>query len=211
MSGMASCAIDGAELIVGGQRHLDEFGLDGLAIGGDIGAVFDAIAAVEGNVCVLASGDPGFFGIVRPLAERFGADMLEVHPAPSSVALAFARLGIPWDDALVVSAHGRDPRAAINAALRHPKVAILTEPRAPAESIVAALEGRDVIVAEALGTPAERLHRDPPFAEPNVVIVLGEAGGRATLWPPRTPDRWALPESAFEHRAGMITKAEVRA
>ncbi len=100
---------------------------------------------------------------------------------------------------------------AINTALRHPKVAILTEPRAPAELIVEALAGRSVTVAEALGTPAERLHADPPFAEPNVVIVHEPTQGRATVWPPRTPDRWALPESAFEHRAGMITKAEVRA
>ena len=89
---------------------------------------------------MLASGDPGFFGIVRALSAL--GRRLDVHPAPSSVALAFARLGLPWDDALVVSAHGRDPRPAINTALRHPKVAILTEPRAPAELIVDALAGR---------------------------------------------------------------------
>ena len=41
--------------------------------------------------------------------------------------------------------------------------------------------------------------------------MLEPTDGRATVWPPRTPTRWALPEDAFEHRAGMITKAEVRA
>ena len=51
----------------------------------------------------------------------------------------------------------RGPR--VHAALRHPKVAMLTEPRAPAAAIVAALagSGRSVTVAEALGTPRERL------------------------------------------------------
>ena len=157
---------------------------------------------------MLASGDPGFFGIVRALSAL--TDELDVHPAPSSVALAFARLGVPWDDALVVSAHGRDPHAAINTALRHPKVAILTQP-GNTELIVDALTGRNPVVAEALGTPDERLATEPPFNDPNVVIVHEPTDGRATVWPPRTPTRWALPEDAFEHRAGMITKAEVRA
>jgi precorrin-6Y C5,15-methyltransferase (decarboxylating) len=167
----------------------------------------DEIAEAQGRVCVLASGDPGFFGIVRRLSER---TTVEVHPAPSSVALAFARLGLPWDDAIVVSAHGRDPRAAINTALRHPKVAILTEPNG-AEPIVEALRGRAVTVAENLGSADERLATDPPFNAPNVVIVHEPSNGRATVWPPRTPTRWALPDDAFEHRNGMITKAEVRA
>jgi precorrin-6Y C5,15-methyltransferase (decarboxylating) len=92
-------------------------------------------------------------------------------------------------------------------------VAVLTEPRAPAAEIVAGLagSGRTVTVAEALGTPAERVRTGTPeelagleFAEPNVVLVHDE--------PPRErPRSWGLPEEAFEHRAGMITKAEVRA
>ena len=88
-------------------------------------------------------------------SRAFGDAPLEIHPAPSSVALAFARLGLSWDDAVVVSAHARDPRPAIHTALRHPKVAILTDDNAA--EIVAALDGRRVTVAEALGTPAERV------------------------------------------------------
>jgi precorrin-6Y C5,15-methyltransferase (decarboxylating) len=172
---------------------------------------------------VLASGDPGFFGILRALRAITGPERLEVHPAPSSVAVAFARLGVPWDDAMVVSAHGRDPAIAIATALRHPKVAILTEPRSPATTIIAGLAGSDrcITVAERLGTPMEALHSGTAdelagtgFAEPNVVVSLApgvEGGGRVTGWPPRTPTRWALPDAAFEYRAGMITKAEVRA
>jgi precorrin-6Y C5,15-methyltransferase (decarboxylating) len=92
-------------------------------------------------------------------------------------------------------------------------VAVLTEPRAPAGQIVAALagSGRTVTVASALGSGAERVVTGTPeelagreFAEPNVVLVRD---GRV----PERPRSWALPEEAFEHRAGMITKAEVRA
>ena len=46
----------------------------------------------------------------RPGAARAPGSTLVVLPAVSSVALAFARVGLPWDDALVVSTHGRDPR-----------------------------------------------------------------------------------------------------
>ena len=75
-----------ADLVVGGRRHLE--GLPGrrLVIGGEVAPVLDAIAAEPGRVCVLASGDPGFFGIVRALADRFGPDALDVRPAVSSVS-----------------------------------------------------------------------------------------------------------------------------
>ena len=77
-------------------RHLDE--------------TLDAISTHPGPTVVLASGDPGFFGIVRALRAR--GITPRVIPAVSSVALAFAKIGLDWDDALVVSAHGRDPRRA---------------------------------------------------------------------------------------------------
>lgn len=197
----------GADVVAGGRAVLGALAPPGarqVVLGAGLHKTLAALAREPGRVCVLASGDPGFFGVVRALGAAVGRERLDIHPAPSSVALAFARLGLPWDDALVVSAHGRDPRPAINTALRHPKVAILTEPRAPAADLVAALGGRRVTVVEALGTAPERVGAQPPFAEPNVVIVEGdEAAPRA--------QRWALDEEAFEHRAGMITKAEVRA
>jgi precorrin-6Y C5,15-methyltransferase (decarboxylating) len=213
-----------ATVVAGGRAALDALAPPGarrIALGADLGPALDAIAAADGPACVLASGDPGFFGIVRRLAERLGPERLDVRPAPSSVALAFARLGVPWDDALVVSAHGRAPEAAVNAALRHPKVAVLTSPAAPPALFARALTGtgRRMAVASRLGLPGERVDEGPPealaardFGEPSVVVVLaGDGNGRSALWPPRTPPGWALPEAAFEHRAGMVTKAEVRA
>ena len=197
-----------AAVVAGGRAVLEQLapGKEHVVLGSNLDATLRGLVQREG-VVVLASGDPGFFGIVRALS---ALTELVVHPAPSSIALAFARLGLPWDDALVVSAHGRDPHAAINAALRHPKVAILTQP-GNTELIVEALAHRRPVVLEALGTPDERTATEPPFNDPNVIVVHEPTAGRATVWPPRTPTRWALAEDAFEHRAGMITKAEVRA
>ena len=63
----------------------------------------------QGTAVVLASGDPLWFGIGRRLLEACSADQLHFHPAPSSLQLAFARLGRPWQDAAWISLHGRDP------------------------------------------------------------------------------------------------------
>ncbi|HLL36347.1 MAG TPA: precorrin-6y C5,15-methyltransferase (decarboxylating) subunit CbiE, partial [Streptomyces sp.] len=175
---------------------------------------------------VLASGDPGFFGIVRALAERFGPERLDVRPGVSSVAAAFARIGLPWDDAVVASAHGRDLRTAVNLCRAHPKVAVLTGPGAGPAELGAALRdsGRVLVVASALGdperervervTPAEAAARDWGTA---VSVVLSLDPGRAlgavrtVAGPAVRPAGWALDEGDFAHRDSMITKFEVRA
>lgn len=218
-----------AALVVGGRRHLDLAApLEPrrlVELGGDLEPALAAIAASAGPVVVLASGDPGLFGIVRALAARFGRRRLEVLPAVSAVAGAFAAAGLPWDDAVVVSAHGRDPRPAVNACLAHPKVAVLTQPGFGPAELAAELRGLDrvLLVAERLGEPDARVVEGDPagvatarWADPNVVLVLDESAAvartKATAWPARrAPTRWALPEMAFEHRGGMITKPEVRA
>lgn len=215
--GMPCDALPEADLFVGGRRHLDGRPGRHVAIGGDLGPVLDAVAAEAGRVCVLASGDPGFFGIVRALAERFGPEALDVRPAVSSVALAFARLGLPWDDAVVVSAHGRPLRAAARVAAAAPKAAVLTSPDSPPEALgkelaVLGARHRRAAVCSRLGTAAEQVAEvdlDGLAAgtwDPLSVVVLLD-GGLAD----RPSLAWGLPEAAFDHREGMITKAEVRA
>ncbi|MFF9090729.1 precorrin-6y C5,15-methyltransferase (decarboxylating) subunit CbiE [Streptomyces sp. NPDC014991] len=221
----------GAALVVGGQRHLDAVRLPEGAervVLGPLAPALDTVAtyaAAQLPVVVLASGDPGFFGIVRALAERFGAGALDVRPGVSSVATAFARIGLPWDDAVVVSAHGRDPRTAVNVCRARPKVAVLTGPGAgPAELGAAVPADRVLVVASALGdperervervTPAEAAARDWGTAV-SVVLCLDETRAlgavRTVAGTPGGPARWALDEGEFTHRDSMITKFEVRA
>ncbi|MFI1443042.1 precorrin-6y C5,15-methyltransferase (decarboxylating) subunit CbiE [Streptomyces fructofermentans] len=239
----ARAALAGAGLVVGARRHLLAAGPPDTAeqvVLGPLAPALDRVARYlakrEGAseprpVVVLASGDPGFFGIVRALAERFGAGSLEVRPGVSSVAAAFARAGLAWDDAVVVSAHGRDPRTAANVCRAHPKVAVLTGPGAGPAELGAALRssGRVLVVATALGSPGsgrgtgERLERVTPAeaasrdwgTEVNVVLSLDESRvlspARTIAGPPPGPARWALDEDEFTHRDSMITKFEVRA
>ncbi|WP_432861560.1 precorrin-6y C5,15-methyltransferase (decarboxylating) subunit CbiE [Microbispora rosea] len=212
-----------ATLVVGAARHLVALPVPRQAervVLGQVTAGVRALASHDGPAVVLASGDPGFFGLVRLLREH-GLDV-EVAPGVSSVAAAFGQAGLNWDDAVVVSAHGRDPRRAVNACRALAKVAVLTAPGAGPAEIGAALRGwpRRLLVAERLGTASRRVTACTPeeaagreWADPNVVLSLADRPSpRGWAAPPRpAPERWALPEECFEHRDGMITKAEVRA
>ena len=78
---------------------------------------------------VLASGDPLWFGIGRILIERLGRERLRFHPGPSSLQLAFSRLGRPWQDAQWLSLHGRDPAPLAQRLQQRPSaLAVLTDP-----------------------------------------------------------------------------------
>jgi precorrin-6Y C5,15-methyltransferase (decarboxylating) len=220
--------LESAALVAGGRRHLEALGVEpgrATVLEGNLSEMTSRIQRAEGPVVVLASGDPGFFGIVRLLGELFGTETLLVLPAVSSVARAFARAGLSWDDAMTVSAHGRDPRRALNVCRAHPKVAVLTCPTFGPAELAEALDGlgRTFLVAEKVGQPDERAYKSGAkevaameWDDPNVVVVYDErrAVGRKG-WISARPDvgrgRWALPETEFEHHSGMITKPETRA
>ncbi|MFD4527244.1 precorrin-6y C5,15-methyltransferase (decarboxylating) subunit CbiE [Streptomyces sp. NPDC058470] len=230
----AESALAEAGLVVGARRHLAAArlpeGAEQLVLGPLVPAldVIERYVDKQGRVVVLASGDPGFFGIVRALADRFGAERLDVRPGVSSVATAFARIGLPWDDAVVVSAHGRELRTAVNVCRSRPKVAVLTGPGSGPAELGAALayhsRERVLVVASALGdpehervervTPAEAAARDWGTAV-SVVLCLDESRAlapvRTVAGPSAGPAQWALDEREFTHRDSMISKFEVRA
>ncbi|MFF1507123.1 precorrin-6y C5,15-methyltransferase (decarboxylating) subunit CbiE [Streptomyces sp. NPDC058326] len=182
-------------------------------------AVPGLLAAHQGRtIAVLASGDPSFYGIGRTLAETVGADRLRIHPHPSSVSYACARLGWPLEDTETVSLVAR-PLAALSAAL-HPgrRLLVLGEgPETPAR--VAALlrdtgwGGTRIRVLEQLGGDRERLldatAADWPHERTDALHVLA-------LDCVRDPDTLrlgavpGLPDEAYEHD-GQLTKRYVRA
>lgn len=216
--------IEQADLLVGGRRHLDlfpELASERLVIAVGLDDVLRRIdaAARDRRVVVLASGDPCYFGIGPHLADRLGRERVEIVPHVSSVALAFARLGVAWQDATVVSAHGRPLDAAIGAARGAGKLAVLTdEVNTPAAVARALLEAgaedgpawvfehlggeREAETQASLGEVATRT-----FAPLNVLVVPALAWQRHQ----GAVDGFGLPETHYEHSAGLITKPEVRA
>lgn len=177
-------AADAATLVVGGRRHLDALAVpeDKRVVLGGIGPAIEAIQGLdEGqDVVVIASGDPLFYGVVRRLR---GAGLpVRVTPAVTSLQLAFAAVALPWDDALLCSAHGNDSAPALAAVRTHPKVGLLTDAKVGLPQIVEATAGlgRWYVLAEHLGTPEEQVRvldeaqarAITDIAQPNVVLVL---------------------------------------
>ncbi len=183
----ARAALGAASLVAGTRRHLAlpsvPAGAEHIVLGSiDIAA--RRIARHRGTAVVLADGDPGFFGVVRALrAPELGLEV-EVVPGVSAVAGAFARAGMPWDDARVVVAGTRTLRRAVNVCRAYPKVAVLTAPGAGPAELALLLTGvhRTFVICEALGTEQEQVTvltsdkvADHIWRDPNVVLVVGGA------------------------------------
>jgi precorrin-6Y C5,15-methyltransferase (decarboxylating) len=222
----AGRALEAATVVIGAPRHLaalpPHLTATRVPLSGPLDrALDDAIRHRDlgEKVCLVVSGDPGFFGLARLARARLGSTGLSVHPAPSAAALAFARAGLAWDDAVVVSAHGRPLEPALDAVLHHPKVAVLTSPEHPPESlgrglVAAGCGRRGVVVAARLGEPDEEVWTGNlaglatgQFDALSVVLCVAPEprADAGTGW------AWGLPDHTYQHRDGLITKAEVRA
>ena len=172
-----------ADWVVGGRRHLDTLKVpeERRITLGALRPAIERVATIPSDqlVVVVASGDPLYFGVVRALRDE-GLHP-EVVTAPSSIASAFAAVGLPWDDAVVVSAHGRPLAAAVNLARCLPKVAVFTSAENGIRELAVQLADipRWFVLAERLGETDQcvRLLDAPTAAttrprEPNVVLVL---------------------------------------
>lgn len=214
LTAAARSALSAATLVAGAAHHLAlpevPPGAERIRLG-SVDLAARRIAGHRGSPVVLADGDPGFFGVVRTLrAPQHGLEV-EVVPAVSSVAAAFARAGMPWDDAQTVVAHSRTLRRAVNVCRAHPKVAVLTSPGAGPAELALLLDGvhRTFVICEELGTEREQVTvltsdkvADHSWRDPNVVIVVGGAAstqGGAGWVAGREPGHpaqvrgWALP------------------
>ncbi len=197
-----------------------------------------SLVEVPGAVLILASGDPGFFGPVRHLREVFGGTPIHVAPATPAIANAFARLGLNWDDAVVISALGsraNAAKAAISGHLRAgcAKLAIMCSPELGVAQIMKLLADRGlddyrVDVFSRLGFATQRWVTIPAgsaigpefdlvdnFA---VMVVWKESAtsGGPTLQAGQSPSIetsaiGAAQAPRYLARGQMITKPEVRA
>ena len=231
-----------AQLVIGGTRALQLFAesIDPTARQRDLTGALSQVPewirdaqAADQRVVLLATGDPLCHGIAAYLASRLCIEAIEVLPNVSTLQLACARLGLPWQDMKFSSVHGKDagdwvegsePGHGLYALLRdirqNDRLAILTSPGNTPDRIARMLvtEGLaddfEMAVAERLCQPEERVvsgisiqvATQMPFADPNVLL----------LW--RTSQRTqpvllGLPDASYQQRypeKGLITKSEVR-
>ncbi|MDP6524813.1 MAG: precorrin-6y C5,15-methyltransferase (decarboxylating) subunit CbiE [Kiritimatiellia bacterium] len=111
----AQSAIDQADVLVGAPRLL-ELRKSGAVVKIAVTAhIDDALEKIgkhhAGNrrIAVLVTGDPGIFSLARRVIKAFGLENCRVIPGISSVQTAFARIGLNWNDARILSAHHELP------------------------------------------------------------------------------------------------------
>jgi precorrin-6Y C5,15-methyltransferase (decarboxylating) len=226
-----------ATLLVGSDRHLSYFPEQATPrfVLGDlreaIARIRDELSKNQGGIVfensplivILTSGDPLFFGFGRLLLTEFESELLTFHPQVSSVQLAFNRIKVSWQDARLISAHGRSLEALTQSLQQGAsKIAVLTDDRNTPGAIAHLLLSLELPgayrcwVCENLGGTAERVQCFTPeeltqqsFEPLNVVILLRTA---ETIAPVSLP-LLGLPDSSFlsfGDRPGLMTKREVR-
>jgi precorrin-6Y C5,15-methyltransferase (decarboxylating) len=214
-----------ADVLIAGQRLLDFFDdlpVQKKKIDKNLKEVVDFILRhmETQSIVVLASGDPLFFGIGSRIVNAVGSNNVRIYPNVSSVAAAFARIKEPWNNATVVSLHGRqNENKLFNCLQKKELVVVFTDPRRNPAWLAQRLIEKGLVniklcVLESLGTPSERVNWYRPhqaakidFSDPNLVIIKREPMAFDDNFQPFV----GMPDDWFDHGEGLITKSEIRA
>ena len=228
--------IERADVLVGSQRHLSYFPehpANKIYLTNFQGEIETITQLVKNNysVVILTSGDPLFFGLGRLLLANFAPEQIKFLPHISSVQLAFNRLKIPWQDASLISVHGRSNDELIKRLKQgKEKIAVLTDKNNNPAAIARLFLALDLpfsynfYICENLGGTREKiryfrtkeltalsnLDRDD-FAALNVLILIRQISA-AELELDKLP-LIGLPDSSFlsfSDRPSLITKKEIR-
>ncbi|PZV13849.1 MAG: cobalamin biosynthesis bifunctional protein CbiET [Pseudanabaena sp.] len=226
LSGLSSAArslIDTAEIIVGGERHLAMLPEDRrsrLVWASPIEETIQQIIDCRGkSLCVLASGDPLWFGIGTTLLKRIPIEEISIVPSPSTFSLICARLGWSQNEVETLSLCGRP--AALLQSYIYPKAKVLILSSGKETPQIAAkilcnrnFSNSKITVLEHLNGTKERIISSlanqwqsfSEFADLNAIAVECIPEPEAKIL-----SRMAgLPDDAYQHD-GQLTKREVRA
>jgi len=219
LSAAARAALADAEIVTGATRHL--------ALAGELrGAVEawpvpfeDGIARLIGHrgrrVVMLASGDPFWFGAGTSVTRHLGPGEWIAHPAPSSFALAAARLGWGLEDCTCLGLHAAPFGRLRPHIARGRRAIVLVRDGAAVGGLAAYLDAAgfgasSLHVLESLGGPRERIRvataatiAFSDIAHPVAVGIVFEGAG-AVMPQAGLSDAW------FAHD-GQITKSPIRA
>ncbi|WP_434510222.1 precorrin-6y C5,15-methyltransferase (decarboxylating) subunit CbiE [Desulfitobacterium sp. AusDCA] len=212
---VASC-----EVLLGGKRALElfpNFQGESCILSGKLSDGVQQIRvslAEKKQVGVLVSGDPGFYSFLPMLKREFPETEIIVYPGISSMQFAFARAGLPWQEAEFVSVHGR-PLERLPLTLERP-LAILTGGENTPQKVAAYYKQHridlEISVGNRLGYPDEKwittrvnnLIQDT--AEYNNAIVILYPGEVQLL----ADTGMGISDEEFIRGKVPLTKAEIR-
>ncbi|EMJ4842100.1 TPA: cobalt-precorrin-7 (C(5))-methyltransferase [Morganella morganii] len=182
----AADVISGADILIGGQRHLDEFaGLttETRVIDADISGLMNWIAErLDRRIVILASGDPMFFGIGKRISETFAPEQVQIVPGISSVQYLCSRAGMDMNDIYLTSSHNRSPD--FDWLLAHERIGMVTDSKIGPKEIAAEIrqrgQTRRMIIGENLSGRNERitiLNADDVSRDYDMNVVLIDKQG----------------------------------
>ena len=116
----------------------------------------------EKRIAVLVSGDPGLYSFLGTISQVLKKEDYAVIPGVSTLQIAFAKIGERWEDATLLSLHGRKMDDLAARVQSSKKSFLFTDPGFPPEKIASHLlekgvENRRAIVMENLTYPDERI------------------------------------------------------
>lgn len=226
-------AVQESTVLVGGARNLEffaDFPGEKILLGKGLSATLKELKPrlASDRLCIVASGDPLFYGAGALVVKAFGLDNVTIIPHPSAMQLAFSRLGVSWAKVNIISLHGR-PLFGLVARIRaSQQVALFTDEVNSPAAIAAHLlryhqPSWQATVLENLGSSDERVqsfslnelaerHDKEDFSPLNIVYLERQAstphhdssGGIALR---------NMAEEQFAKKVpklGLITKKEVR-
>ncbi len=167
-------------------------------------------------IVLLASGDPGFYGLGSTLLRKFPEEKIQLIPQPGFLQEAFSAAGIAWEDAALLSAHSGIHADLIHHLRRQRKIGILTSPKNTPANLARLMldsglaEGM-IYVLENLGMEDQRIFQGSvaecasrTFADLNVMLIVRDETWQAI------PEGAIRPDEAYARRNGLITKRDVR-
>lgn len=210
--------IEQSELLIGGERQLSYFENykgEKISIKGNLRAIVDRLQTETKRTVILASGDPMFYGMGGYLSSKLP---ITVFPSVSSIQLAFAHMGEPWQDAYITSVHGRSMIGLSQRIDGKQRIALLTDEENSPSQIAKYLLSFGMteykaFVAEDLGGNHEKTgwysleDMEQNTFHPLNVVILKKVGDSPS---------WSLginDEEFYQRKPekGLLTKKEVRA
>ncbi|WP_246798156.1 cobalt-precorrin-5B (C(1))-methyltransferase CbiD [Alkalibacter rhizosphaerae] len=186
-------ALEDAEVLIGGRRHLESLegrlqmeGKQKMYVEDGLSGALECMKTFhkKKQVACLVSGDPGFYSLTAYLKRNAPEVTFRVVPGISSVTYLFSRLQEMWHPADIVSLHGNNefPLDRIRSA---PVCVLLTDPKNTPGQIARILldkgVDRTMIVGEDLSYPQEKITRCSleeakamGFENLNVVVLIDE-------------------------------------
>lgn len=172
----------------------------------------EALLRESRRPAVLVSGDAGLYSLLPALKKRFGEASVRVLPGVSSLQAFCARLCVPWQEAAILSAHGRNlsPSTLCHTVRTHAQTFFLLDAEHDPNwvwSILksSGLDGVRLTVGERISYPDERVAVYEPRTYDPLSVALAENGHPEGGLP-----LIGLPDEAFIRGKTPMTKREIR-